>query len=232
MSKRSKRFKAAAEKTGTKKEYSLPEAVKTVKENASAKFDESVEIAFKLGIDPKQSEQMVRSTVKLPHGTGKSVKVIAFAEGSAAEEAKKAGADIVGMAELAEKIAGGWMDFDIVVATPAAMKVIGKLGKVLGPKGLMPSPKAGTVSQDVAQAVKEVKAGKIEIKADKTSNLHAFVGKVSFDEQKLFENAQAVINAVLKAKPASSKGVYMQSATLSSTMGPGLRLNLKEIHID
>ncbi|MBN2190846.1 MAG: 50S ribosomal protein L1 [Candidatus Aureabacteria bacterium] len=229
MSKRSKRFKTAVEKIKGKEEYSLPEAVKTVKENASAKFDESVEIAFKLGIDPKQPEQMVRSTVKLPHGTGKSIRVIAFAEGSAAEEAKKAGADVVGMAELAEKIMAGWMDFDIVVATPAAMKVIGKLGKVLGPKGLMPSPKAGTVSPDVAQAVKEVKAGKIEIKADKTSNLHAFVGKVSFDEQKLFENAQAVISAVVKAKPVSAKGIYMQSATLSSTMGPGLKLNLKEI---
>lgn len=232
MSKKSKRYSAALDKLKEKKEYTLSEAVKLVKENATAKFDESIEMAFKLGIDPKQSDQMVRSTVKLPHGTGKNIKVIAFAEGAAADEAKAAGADEVGMAELADKIAKGWFDFDVIVAVPASMKVVGKLGRVLGPKGLMPSPKAGTVSKDIGQAVKEVKAGKIEIKADKAANLHAFVGKASFDEGQIVDNARAVINTIVKAKPAAAKGIYIRNVTLTSTMGPGLRLDMKEIYTD
>jgi large subunit ribosomal protein L1 len=200
------------------------EAVKLVKQNAFAKFDETVEIAVRLGVDPRHADQVVRGTVVLPHGTGKSVRVLVVAQGDKAKEAQDAGADFVGM-EFIQKIKDGWLDFDVAVATPDVMGQLGQLGRVLGPRGLMPSPKAGTVTFDVGKAVREIKAGKIEFRVDKTGNLHAPIGKVSFDEQKLAANLEVFMDTVVRAKPSSAKGTYIRSVTVSSTMGPGVRID-------
>lgn len=204
------------------KRYTLKEAVALVKKTATAKFDETLEVHFKLGIDVKQSDQQVRSTVSLPHGTGKTKKIAVIAKGEKEKEAQAAGADVYGGAELIEKIFGGFMDFDILVVTPDMMKDAAKLGKTLGPKGLMPNPKSGTVTFDVAKTVKELKAGRIEFKADPQGIVHAVAGKVLFPDEKLVENVQSVIDAVLKVKPSSSKGVYMESVFIASTMGAGV----------
>jgi len=226
---RSRRYGSAAELVDHSRAYSLAEAIELLLKLPRAKFDETVEVAVQLGVDPKKSDQMVRGTVALPHGTGKSVRVIAICQGDQAREALDAGADFVGFKELIEKIQGGWLEFDVMVAAPDTMRELGKLGKLLGPRGLMPSPKSGTVSADVGQAVREVKAGKIKFKIDKNANLHVPIGKASFDAAKLRANGEAALSAVLKAKPSSAKGEYLKSATLSSTMGPGIRLELKAI---
>jgi len=211
------------------KSYTIPEAVGAVKKLANAKFDESVDIAFRLGVDPKYSDQMVRGNVVLPHGTGKTKKVVVLTKNSDKEaEAKKAQADYVGADDLIEKIKGGWFDFDVLVVTPEIMRDLSKLGKVLGPKGLMPSPKAGTVTNDIGQAVDEIKKGKVEFKVDKTGNVHIAIGKASFEEQKLQDNIEVAIKAVVSARPAAAKGQYIKTCSLSSTMGPGLRLDLKD----
>jgi large subunit ribosomal protein L1 len=212
--------KAAAAREN--KFYSLNEAVPLLKKIAFAKFNETVEISMKLGVDPKHADQMVRGTVVLPNGLGRSKRVIVIASGEKVKEARDAGADEVGGEDIVERIAGGWMDFDAVVATPDMMRSVGKLGKVLGPRGLMPNPKTGTVSFDVAKAVLEIKAGKVEFRVDKTGIVHAPCGKIQFDEKNLYENAKALIDAVLRAKPASSKGKYVKSISISSTMSPGI----------
>jgi len=224
-----KRFKAALKGIDRNKFYSVEEAVKLVKERAKAKFDETIEMAFNLGIDPKHADQNVRGVISLPHGTGKSVRVAVFAKGEKAEAAKKAGADIVGADDLAEKVQAGQMDFDRVIASPDMMVTVGKLGKVLGPRGLMPNPKLGTVTNDVAEAVKAAKGGQVEYRAQKEGIVHAGVGKASFSEQALVENVKALINAVNRAKPAGAKGTYMKKVSLSSTMGPGLKLDISSV---
>ncbi|NOZ91719.1 MAG: 50S ribosomal protein L1 [Dictyoglomi bacterium] len=228
MAKRGKRYKALLEKYDRNAEYSIKEAVKLIKELATAKFDETIELHMRMGIDPKKPDQNIRSSVVLPHGTGKNVRVLVFAEGAKAEEAKEAGADYVGSDDLIEKIQKGWLDFDIAIATPDQMRKVSKIARILGPRGLMPNPKAGTVTNDIAAAVKEFKAGKIEFRNDKTGNLHIPVGKASFDEQKLLENIKAALAAVLAAKPASSKGAYIKKMVLAPTMGPGVRVNVKD----
>lgn len=219
-----KRYKAAAALVDRKKEYSLEEAISIAKKAAKTKFDESVDLAVKLGVDPKQADQMVRGTVVLPHGTGKTVRVLVFAKGEKDKEARDAGADHVGAEDLADKIQKGWMEFDTVVATPDIMALVGKLGKVLGPRGMMPNPKTGTVTFDIAKAIKDIRAGKVEYRVEKAGIVHVPVGKASFDESKLVENARSVMESILKAKPSSSKGKYLQSVSLSTTMGPGLKL--------
>lgn len=225
-----KRFNKAAEKVDKAKLYKLPEAIEVLKSLDKVKFDESVDLSFNLGIDTKQSDQMVRGTVSLPHGTGKQVRVCVLAkDANLLEDAKNAGADHMGADDVIEKIKGGWIDFDVVIATPDMMKDLSKLGKVLGPKGLMPSPKAGTVTQDVGRTVKEVKKGKIEYKVDKNGNLHVAIGKLSFDKEKLSENGMTVIEAVIKAKPASVKGIFIKKCVVSSTMSPGLKVDLREM---
>jgi large subunit ribosomal protein L1 len=224
MSKPGKKFRAAAEKAAPKPR-SLSEAVKLAKDVAFAKFDETLEVAMRLGVDPKHADQMVRGTVVLPHGIGKSVRVLVFASGEKIREAESAGADHVGGDDLAKKIEGGWLDFDAVVATPDMMRVAGRLGRVLGPRGLMPNPKTGTVTADVAKAVGELKAGKVEFRADKSGIVQAPVGKLSFSADQLHANADALVKAVLKAKPAAAKGKYVRSLTISSTMGPGIRVD-------
>jgi large subunit ribosomal protein L1 len=224
-----KKLIAVKEKVDTTKQYSLEEAIKILKENSFTKFDETIDLAFNLGIDPKKSDQMVRGTVVLPHGIGKKVRVLVFAKGEKEKEALDAGADYVGVEDLVEKIMGGWLEFDKAVATPDVMGVVGKLGKILGPRGLMPNPKLGTVTFDVAKAVKEIKAGKIEYKSEKGGIVHVPIGKVSFDDKKLVENALTVINSILKAKPSSSKGKYLKKITISSTMGPGLTIDLASL---
>jgi len=223
VGKHGKKFRGAEGKV-EKRPHSVAEAVKLAKENAFAKFDETVEIAMRLGVDPKHADQMVRGTVVLPHGLGKSVRVAVFASGDKMKEAEDAGAETVGGEDLAKKIEGGWLDFDAVVATPDMMRVVGRLGRVLGPRGLMPNPKTGTVTTDVTKAVQELKAGKVEFRVDKTGIIHAPLGKVSFGADQLTENAEALIHAVLRAKPAAAKGKYVKSATISSTMGPGIKL--------
>ena len=205
-----------------KRLYRLDEAVPLLKKIAFAKFNETVEISMKLGVDPKHADQMVRGTVVLPNGLGRSKRVAVIASGEKIKEARDAGADEVGGDDIVEKIAGGWMDFDAVVATPDMMRSVGKLGKVLGPRGLMPNPKTGTVTFDVGKAIKEIKAGKVEFRVDKTGIIHAPCGKIQFDEKNLYENAKALIDAVIKAKPASSKGKYIRSISISSTMSPGI----------
>jgi large subunit ribosomal protein L1 len=200
------------------------EAVKLVKEKAFAKFDETVEVAIRLGVDPRHADQVVRGTVVLPHGTGKTVRVLAIAQGEKAKEAEDAGADFVGL-EYVQKIKDGWLDFDAIVATPDVMGQLGQLGRVLGPRGLMPSPKAGSVTFEIGKAVREIKAGKIEFRVDKTGNLHAPIGRVSFPEEKLAENLETFMDTVVRAKPAASKGAYIKSITVSSTMGPGVRID-------
>jgi large subunit ribosomal protein L1 len=224
-----KKMNASLEKVEKGKEYSLEDAIQKVKELAYVKFDETVDIVFNLGVDPRKSDQMVRGTVVLPHGTGKTLRVLVFAKGEKELEAKQAGADFVGADDLVEKINKGWLDFDKVVATPDIMGVVGKLGKVLGPRGLMPNPKLGTVTFDVAKAVKEIKAGKVEYKTEKAGVVHVPIGKVSFDAQKLLDNAKAIISSVTKAKPSTSKGKYLKGISVSSTMGPGLRIDVATI---
>lgn len=227
----SKRIKLLKEKVDTKKEYRLAEAIKTLKENASAKFVESLDCAIRLGVDPRHADQMVRGTVSLPHGTGKTVSVLVVAKGAKIEEALSAGADYAGFEEYLEKIKNGWADVDVIIASPDVMADLGKLGKVLGPKGLMPNPKSGTVTMDVAKAVSEVKAGKIEFRVDKTGIVHTSLGKLNFDENKLVENTQAFLNTIVKLKPSSAKGQYVKSLYLSSTMGPGLKISKEEVAV-
>jgi len=227
--KRGKKYRAALEKVKEKPAYSLADAIKKLKEVSYAKFNQTVEVSLNLGVDPKQADQIVRGTVLMPHGTGKSVKVLVFAKGEKELEAKQAGADYVGAEDLAEKIQAGWMDFEACIATPDVMGMVGKLGKVLGPRGLMPNPKTGTVTFDVAKAVKEVKAGKIEYRVDKQGNIAAPVGKLQFDENALVQNASTFLQAVVRARPASVKGQYLKSATLSASMSPPVRLDLKEV---
>ncbi len=223
MPRHGKRYRAASEKCDKTKLYEVREALGLVKEAASAKFDETVEAAVRLSVDPRHADQIVRGTVNLPHGTGKSIRVLAIAEGDKAHEAEEAGADYVGTDFIA-KIQQGWLDFDVVVATPDTMKDVGKLGRVLGPRGLMPTPKAGTVTQDIGKAVEELKAGRIEFRVDKTGNVHAPIGKASFEIDKLEENFQGFMNAVIRARPAAAKGGYIKSVTVSSTMGPGVKV--------
>jgi large subunit ribosomal protein L1 len=219
-----KKFRDASAKVDRSRHYSIPEAVGIVKQAAFAKFDETVDVAVNLGVDPRHADQVVRGTVVLPHGTGKSVRVLVIAQGDKAKEAEAAGADFVGV-EYVQKIKDGWLDTDVIVATPDVMGQLGQLGRVLGPRGLMPNPKAGTVTLDVTKAVREIKAGKIEFRVDKTGNVHAPVGKVSFKADQLADNVQAFMETIARAKPAAAKGVYIKSATVSSTMGPGVKLD-------
>ncbi|HIG26379.1 MAG TPA: 50S ribosomal protein L1 [Verrucomicrobiales bacterium] len=226
-SKPSKRYKESADKVDRKKSYPLKEAIEILAKFKSTKFDETMELGFSLGVDPKHSDQMVRGTVSLPNGSGRKVKVLVFAkDGAAADAAKEAGADFVGFDEFITKCKEGWTDFDVAVATPEAMSEVRKLGRVLGPRGLMPNPKTGTVTEDTGKAVKEIQAGRVEFKIDKTANLHLPVGKKSFAPEKLHENIVAAITAITKAKPASAKGKYIKSCTLSSTMSPPIRLDV------
>ena len=227
-----KRREAALEKPERGKRYALDEAVGMVKELAFASFDESVDLAVRLGVDPKHAEQMVRGAVVLPHGTGKNLRVLVFAKGEKVAEAEGAGADYVGGDDLAKKINEGWMDFDTVVATPDMMGVVGKLGRVLGPRGLMPNPKVGTVTFDVQKAVTEAKAGKVEFRAEKAGIVHAPVGKKSFEKGALAANVQSIVSALVKAKPSAAKGTYLRSITLSSTMGPGIRIDPSSIEVE
>lgn len=229
MAKLTKKQKAAAAIVDSHKLYDIDEAVKLVKEAASAKFDETVEVAFNLNINPKYADQQLRGATVLPAGTGKSKKVLVFAKDHKEDEAKAAGADYVGGKELADKIMQGWMDFDVVVATPDMMAVVGRLGRVLGPKGLMPNPKVGTVTMDVTKAVNEIKGGKVQYRTDKAGNVQVIIGKVSFDEEKLKQNLLAIYNTILKARPSTVKGVYMKSLTISSTMGRGIHLDLTKV---
>lgn len=224
-----KKLRAALEKVEVGKEYSLEDAIKCAKETAYAKFDETVDLAVNLGVDPRKSEQMVRGTVVLPHGIGKKVRVLVFAKGEKEKEALDAGADFVGAEDLVEKISKGWLDFDKSVATPDVMGLVGKLGKILGPRGLMPNPKLGTVTFDVARTVKEIKAGKVEYKAEKAGIVHVPIGKISFDTEKLIENARTVIHSIIKAKPATSKGKYLKKIAVSSTMGPGIAVDIASL---
>jgi len=229
MAHNSQRYLKARESVDRSAKYALGECVKLVKDNATAKFDETVEVALLLGVNPRYPDQIVRGTCILPHGTGQDVRVLAFARGEKADEAREAGADYVGDEDYAQKIEEGWLDFDVVVATPDMMKVIGKLGRVLGPRGLMPSPKTGTVTMDIGEAVRESKAGKISFRVDKTGNLHAPVGKASFGAEQLEENALAFIEKVNQLRPSAAKGLYMRKGTMSSTMGPGVKLDLSDI---
>lgn len=224
-SKRGKRYEEARKKVDRDSLYGAAEALNLVVDTAGARFDETVELAARLGVDPRHAEQQVRGTVVLPHGTGKSVRVLVFAKGDGAREAEEAGAEHVGAEELAEKIQGGWLDFDVAIAAPDMMSTVGKLGKILGPKGLMPNPKAGTVTQDVGQAVRETKAGKVEYRVDRTGIVHVPLGKVSFGVESLRDNYNAVVDAIIKARPAAAKGQYVRSLVISSTMGPGIKVN-------
>jgi large subunit ribosomal protein L1 len=225
----SKRYRKAQEQVDSHKTYPLTAAVQVVAKFPKAKFNETIDLAMRLGVDPKQSDQMVRGTVPLPHGSGKTVRVLVFAKsGPAADAAKGAGAEYVGFDDMIKKCQEGWTDFDVAIATPEAMGEVRKLGKVLGPRGLMPNPKTGTVTEDTARAVREVKAGRVEFKIDKAGNVHVPVGKASFNATQLEENARAVIDAVAKARPHSVKGTFLQSCTLSATMSPGVRVDLKE----
>jgi large subunit ribosomal protein L1 len=225
----SKRNKDILKSVDTKKEYSILDAVQALKESSKVKFTESVDCAVRLGVDPRHADQMVRGTVTLPNGTGKEVKVLVIAKGAKAQEALDAGAEFAGFEEYLEKIKGGWTDVDVIVATPDSMGELGKLGRILGPKGLMPNPKSGTVTQDVANAVKEVKAGKIDFRVEKAGIVHTSIGKMNFEAEKLAENAKAFLNTIVKLKPASAKGQYIKSIYLSSTMGPGLKISKEEI---
>jgi large subunit ribosomal protein L1 len=229
MSKLTKRQKTIGDKIDSNKLYALPDALGLVKEFAVAKFDESIDVAVQLGIDAKKSDQVVRGAVVLPNGTGKTKRVAVFAQGAKAEEAKAAGADIVGMDDLAAEIKGGKMDFDVVIASPDAMRIVGTLGQVLGPRGLMPNPKVGTVTPDVATAVKNAKAGQVQFRVDKAGIVHGTIGLRSFDTEKLQGNLAALIDALIKAKPASSKGVYLRKVAVSSTMGVGVRVDTQTI---
>jgi large subunit ribosomal protein L1 len=225
----SKRYDAAAAKVAADRPYSVEEAVGLIKSMPAAKFDESVDLSFRLGVDPKHADQMVRGAVVLPHGIGKTVRVAVFAKGEKEREAREAGADVVGAEDLVERVQGGWMEFDTAIATPDLMGQVGRLGKVLGPRGLMPNPKLGTVTFDVGRAVREARAGKVEFRVDKAGNIHAPVGKRSFSAENLAANAMAVIDAVMRAKPAAAKGTYLRSLTVSTTMGPGVPVDVQRV---
>ena len=225
----SKRYNNNFEKINREKEYSLEEAAELLTSFSPPKFDESIEVSINLGVDPKHADQIVRGTVALPNGIGKDIKVLVFAKDNLAEEAKKAGADFVGSDDMVEKVKGGWTGMDVVVATPDMMAEVGKLGKILGPRGLMPNPKTGTVTMDIAKAVTEVKAGKIEFRVEKNGIIHNSIGKVSFSKGKIVENARVFIEAILKAKPQAAKGTYMKKVTITSTMGPGIKLDKSSI---
>jgi large subunit ribosomal protein L1 len=231
MAKLSKRLKSFREKVDATRAYSLDEAVALLKETATAKFNETVEVAVKLGVDAKKSDQAVRGATTLPHGTGSEVRVAVFTQGEAAEKAKAAGADMVGMDELAEQVKGGMMDFDVVVASPDAMRVVGQLGQILGPRGLMPNPKTGTVTPDVETAVKNAKAGQMRYRTDKNGIIHGGIGKISFEADAIRGNLEAVLADLKKAKPAASKGVYMRKITLSTTMGPGVTVDQASLEL-
>jgi len=226
MSKKGKKYSAAAEKIDRQTRCTIEEAVTRIKEVAFVKFDETVEAAFRLGVDPRHADQVVRGTVVLPHGIGKSLRVLVITQGEKITEAEEAGADYVGGKDYIDKIADGWLDFDTVITTPDMMGQVGKLGRILGPRGLMPNPKSGTVTFEVSRAVKEAKAGKIEFRVDKTGNVHAPIGKLSFDNDKLSENLKALIETIVRAKPPTAKGVYLRNITVSSTMGPGVKLDV------
>ncbi|MDU7428581.1 MAG: 50S ribosomal protein L1 [Actinomyces urogenitalis] len=226
MTKRSKAYRAAAEKIQSGILYTPAEAVKLAKATAVTKFDSTVDVVFRLGVDPRKADQMVRGTVSLPHGTGKTARVIVFAQGDRAQQALDAGADEVGGDELIEKVAGGWTDFDAAVATPDLMGKVGRLGRVLGPRGLMPNPKTGTVTMDVAKAVSDIKGGRIEFRVDRAANLNFIIGKSSFTEEQLVDNFRAALDEILRLKPASSKGRYILKATMTTTMGPGIPLDV------
>ncbi len=225
MPKHGKKYQDAAKRVDRNNLYDVTEALTLVKENATAKFDESVEVAFKLGVDPRHADQQIRNAMVLPHGSGKTRSCLVFAKGEKAKEAEAAGAEFVGAEDMIAKIQGGWFGFDVAIATPDMMGTVGKIGRLLGPKGLMPNPKTGTVTMDVAGAVAEVKAGKIEYRVDKAGIIHAPIGKASFSVEALVENFNALAQALIKAKPASAKGIYMKSISVSSTMGPGVKIN-------
>ena len=231
MKKHGKKFTAARAAIAADRSYTIEDAIPLVQKVKFAKFDETVELSLRLGVDPKHADQMVRGTVVLPHGLGKSKRVAAIAGGEKQKEAQEAGADVVGGDDLVEKIQQGYMEFDAVVATPDMMRSIGKLGKVLGPRGLMPNPKTGTVSVDIARAIKEIKAGKVEFRVDKTGIIHAPVGKMSFQGDALIANAHSLVDAIVKAKPAAAKGKYLKSVTVSSTMGPGVRIDTTHMDV-
>lgn len=227
MAKHGKKYRAARGNVDRMKRYELEEAVDLLKGLETANFDETVEVCLKLGVDPRKGDQIVRGSVVLPHGTGRSVRVAVFAEGAAADEATEAGADVVGGTDLVEKVQGGFTDFDVAIATPAMMRHVGKLGRILGPQGKMPSPKGGTVTDQTGQAVKEFRAGKVEYRVDDTANVHAPVGKKSFDAEKIVENASALVDSIRAARPTAAKGIYILKASLSSTMGPGIPLAIR-----
>ncbi|HCC33395.1 MAG TPA: 50S ribosomal protein L1 [Clostridiales bacterium] len=220
-----KRHTDALKQVDRQKLYEAPEAVALLRKTSHAKFDETVEVAVRLGVDPRHADQMVRGTVVLPHGTGRTVRVLVFAKGDKAKEAEVAGADFVGADDIVTRVQGGWTDFDVAVATPDLMGVVGKLGRILGPRGLMPNPKTGTVTFEVAQAVREIKAGKIEYRTEKAGVVHAPIGKMSFTDERLVENLRVLVDALLKARPAGAKGQYLKGVSISSTMGPGIKLN-------
>ena len=229
MAKLTKRMKAAQSKVEAQKFYALADALALVKETASAKFDESVDVAIQLGIDPRKSDQAVRGAVVMPEGTGKTVRVAVFTQGAKQEEARAAGADIVGFDDLAAKVKAGELDFDVVIASPDAMRIVGQLGKILGPRGLMPNPKVGTVTPNVAEAVKNAKAGQVQFRADKAGIIHASIGRASFEAARLETNMKALIDALIKAKPAASKGQYLRKVSVSSTMGVGVRVDVSTV---
>jgi len=229
MSGNGKSYRAALAKLDRSQRYLLEDGLSLVKETARAKFNETVEMAVRLGVDPRQADQNVRGTVSLPHGMGKTVRVLAFAKGEKEKEAQESGADFVGAEELIKKISDGWFDFDKAVATPDMMAAVGRIGKVLGPRGLMPNPKTGTVTVDIGKAVKEIKAGKLEFRVDKAGIVHVPVGKASFNPEQLIDNARAVLASILRAKPASAKGNYVRGVTVSTTMGPGIKIDLSQV---
>ncbi|MBD3170678.1 MAG: 50S ribosomal protein L1 [candidate division Zixibacteria bacterium] len=229
--KRGKKYNSTKESVDPHASYTLDEAINLVKQNAKASFDETIEVSLRLGVDPRQADQLVRGTVSLPHGTGKTIRVLALAKGEKEKEAKDAGADYAGADEYVEKIQGGWLEFDAVVATPDMMGQVGKLGKILGPRKMMPNPKSGTVTMDIGRVVKELKAGKIEYRVDKGGNIGAAVGKKSFDDDKLKENLKVFFDAIIKARPAAAKGTYLRNAVLTSTMGIGYKLNVQDISL-
>ena len=229
MNGKGKSYRAALAKVDRAQRYPLEYGLRLVRDTARAKFDETVEMAIRLGVDPRQADQNVRGTVSLPHGMGKTVRVLAFAKGEKEKEAQEAGADFVGSDELIKKISEGWLEFDKAVATPDMMAAVGRIGKVLGPRGLMPNPKTGTVTVDIGKAVKEIKAGKLEFRVDKAGIVHVPVGKASFEAEKLIDNARAVLTSILRAKPASAKGNYVRGVTISTTMGPGVKLDLAQL---